>query len=105
MTAGISPRALSLRTPTRPTSARGSALSLTCFAIFFVLDVEQRRYRFVVVYPFDAFPEKLGDAEHSDLKSVHRAHRRAVVLTNSVISEFCHPLIATSNRAALGKPA
>src|SRR5438445_13653532 len=78
ITAGISPRALSLRTAERPTSARGSALSLTCFAIFFVLDVEQRRHRFVVVNPFDAFSEKLGDAEHGDLKSVNSAHRRAV---------------------------
>ena len=78
MTAGISPRALSLRTAERPTSGRGSALSLTCFAIFFVLDVEQRRHRFVVVNPFDAFPEKLGDAEHRDVKSFHGAHRRAV---------------------------
>src|SRR6516164_9720162 len=78
MTAGISPRTLSLRTAERPTFVRGSALSLTCFAIFFVLDVEQRRHRLVVMYSFDAFPEKLGNAEHRNLKSIHRTDRRAV---------------------------
>ena len=78
MTAGINPRARSLRTAERPTFVRVSALSLTCFAIFFVLDLEQRRHRFVVMYPLDAFPEKLGDAKHRGLKSFHGAHGRAV---------------------------
>src|SRR5438046_2032520 len=74
----INPSALSLRTAERPMFVRGSAFSLTCFAIFFVLDVEQRRHRLVVMYPFDAFPEKLGDAQHRNLKAIHRADRRAV---------------------------
>src|SRR5437773_2333376 len=66
------------RTAVPPTFVRGSAFSLTCFAIFFVLDVEQRRHRLVVMYPFDAFPEKLGDAQHRNLKAIHRVDRRAV---------------------------
>src|SRR5436189_6371045 len=78
MIAGITPCAFSLRTAERPTVARGSAFSLTCFAIFFVFDVEQRRHRLVVMYPFDAFPEKLGDAQHRNLKAIHRVDRRAV---------------------------
>src|SRR5438445_6968380 len=78
ISAGINPRARSLRTAERPTFVRGSAFSLTCFAISFVLDVEQRRHRLVVMYPLNTFPEKLGDAKHRGLKSFHAAHGRAV---------------------------
>src|SRR5206468_5516895 len=78
MTAGMNPRVFNLRTAERPTFVRGSAFSLTCFAIFFVLDVEQRRHRLVVMYPFDAFPEKLRDAKYRRFKTFHGAHGRAV---------------------------
>src|SRR5438874_13625868 len=105
MTAGMNPRALSLRTAERPISARGSALSLTCFAIFFVLDVEQRRHRFVVVNPFDAFSEKLGNAEHGDLNPSTVRTGVLLVVTNSVISDFCNRRMATSTSTACATPA
>src|SRR5947207_12768460 len=91
MTAGISPRALSLRTAERPTLVRDSTLSLTCFPIFFVLDVEQRRSRLVVVNSFDALSDKLGHAEHRDLKSVHGAHRGAVASNYFRTFRFLQP--------------
>src|SRR6266478_5919001 len=78
MIAGITPCAFSLRTADRPTVARGSAFSLTCFAIFFVFDVEQRRDGLILVNPLYALAEKLRDAEHRSLKPVDSAYRSAV---------------------------
>src|SRR5439155_1639970 len=43
-----------------------------------VINLELRGNRFVVVNSFHAFTEKLGDAKHGGLKSLHRPHRRAV---------------------------
>ena len=43
-----------------------------------VVDLEQRRNRFVIVDSFHAFAEKLGDAEHGGLESFHRPNGRAV---------------------------
>src|SRR4029077_2429387 len=78
MIAGITPSALSLRAADLPIPVRRSALSLTCFAISFVLDFEQRGNRFVVMNPFHAFSEQLGDTLHVDRKILDRTHWRAV---------------------------
>jgi hypothetical protein len=83
MTAGTLPAALSFRTAERPVAVRRSAVSFACLAMFqfsfaVVVDLEQRRNRFVVMDSFHAFAEKLGDAKHGGLKSFHGANGRAV---------------------------
>src|SRR2546430_2125722 len=105
MIAGISPHALSLRVAERPTSVRGWALSLTCFAIFFVLDLEQRRHGLVVMYPFDPSPRSSETQSTVVLNPSTVRTGVLLVVTNSVIFDFCKRGIAISTRTACETPA